>query len=78
MFNTFFRKLCRLWDNVEKYGTARQATDDNMIRCMRFVCWVTKATEGRLLHIILIAFPRQQWLRERALLLRYVYITGTV
>ena len=30
MFKTFYRKLCRLWDNVEKYGTDRQATDDNM------------------------------------------------
>ena len=25
----FFRKSCRLWDNVEKYGRAGQATDDN-------------------------------------------------
>jgi hypothetical protein len=32
MFNKhiFFRKSCRLWDNVEKYGTARQDTDANM------------------------------------------------
>ena len=26
----FFRKSYRLWDNVEKYCTAGQATDDNM------------------------------------------------
>jgi len=26
----FSRKWCRLWDNVEKYCTARQATYDNM------------------------------------------------
>ena len=26
----FFRKSCRLWDTVEKYCTAGQATDDNM------------------------------------------------
>jgi hypothetical protein len=32
----FFQKSCRLWDNVEKYGTTRQATDDNIIRRMRF------------------------------------------
>jgi hypothetical protein len=32
MFNNFFRKSCHLWDNVEKYGRARQATDDNIIR----------------------------------------------
>jgi hypothetical protein len=33
---TFFQKLRRLWDNVEKYCTARQATDDNMVNahCM--------------------------------------------
>ena len=38
---TFFaQKLCHLWDNVaKKYGRANQATDDNMIRRMRFACW---------------------------------------
>jgi hypothetical protein len=32
----FARKSCPSWDNVEKYGTARQATDNNMAhaRCM--------------------------------------------
>jgi hypothetical protein len=30
---------------VEKYGTARQATDDNIILRMRFACWITKATD---------------------------------
>jgi hypothetical protein len=32
----FFRKSYSLWDNVERYCTARQATDDNMAheRCM--------------------------------------------
>jgi hypothetical protein len=29
-FFFFFRKSYRLWDNVEKYGTAGQATNDNM------------------------------------------------
>ena len=30
------RKSCRLWDNAEKYSTARQATEDNMVhvRCV--------------------------------------------
>jgi hypothetical protein len=27
---TVFRKLCRLWDNVEKYCTVGRATDDDM------------------------------------------------
>jgi hypothetical protein len=29
----------------KKYGTARQATDNNIIQRMRFVCWITKATD---------------------------------
>jgi hypothetical protein len=43
---------------VEKYGTARQATDDNIIRRMRFACWVTKATDTHSEYVILIAFHR--------------------
>ena len=39
-FFFFFQKSCCLWDNVEKYGTARQTTDIN-ITC---ACWITKAT----------------------------------
>jgi hypothetical protein len=66
MFNNFSRKSCRLWDNVEKYGTAGQATDDNIIRRMRFACWITKATDTYSEYVTLIAFPRQQWLSERA------------
>jgi len=27
---TFSRKSCRLWDNVDKFCRAGQATDDNM------------------------------------------------
>jgi len=46
---TFFsRKSCRLWDNVEKCCRPRQATGDNIIRRVRFACWVTKATDTRL------------------------------
>jgi hypothetical protein len=41
----FFQKSCRLWDNVEKYCTARQVTDDKIIRRMRFACLITKATD---------------------------------
>ena len=42
---TFSRKSCSLWDNVEKFGGAREATDDNIIRRMRFACWIAKATD---------------------------------
>ena len=61
-------KSCQLWDNAEKYGTERQATDDNLKRCMRFECWLTKATDTRSEYEIFIAFPRQIWSRESACL----------
>ena len=75
MFNIFFPlKSCRLWDNVGKYGRTRQATDDNIIRRMRFAYWITKATDTHFEHVILTAFRRQKWLRERAtMLLLYVH-----
>jgi hypothetical protein len=60
IFGNFFFKSCRLWDNVEKYGTARQDTDDNIIRRMRLACWITKDTDTHWEYVILIAFTRQQ------------------
>jgi hypothetical protein len=41
---------------------------------MRFACWITKATDTHSEYVTLIAFPRQQWLRERASVVRYMYI----
>ena len=41
---------------------------------MRIACWITKATYTNLEHVILIALRLQQWLRERALILRSTYI----
>jgi hypothetical protein len=59
---------------VEKYGTARQATDDNIIRHMRFACPITKARDTHSEYVTLNAFALQQWLRERAsMLLLYVH-----
>jgi hypothetical protein len=66
----FCRKSYRLWDNMEKYGRARQATDDNMIRRMSFACSIIKATDIHSEYVIFIPFPRQQWSRERASMLR--------
>jgi len=31
----FLRKSCRLWENVEIYGTAKQATDDRKMLCTK-------------------------------------------
>jgi hypothetical protein len=38
---------------------------------MRFACWITKATDTHSEYVILIAFPLQQWLRERASVSRF-------
>jgi hypothetical protein len=62
MFNNFFsRKSQHLWNNVEKYGRAGQATDDDILRHMCTACWITKATDTHSEYVISIAFPRQQW-----------------
>jgi len=59
---------------VEKYCRAGQDTDGNIIRLMRFACWITKATATHSEYVILIVFfPRQQWLQERAFMLRYTW-----
>jgi hypothetical protein len=51
----FSQKSCRLSDNVEKYGREGEATDDNIIRRMRFACWITKATDTHSEYVVLIA-----------------------
>jgi hypothetical protein len=38
--NSFSRKSYRSWDNVEKYGRARQATDGNIKRLMHLACYI--------------------------------------
>ena len=64
---------------MEKYGAAREATDDNIIQRMRFAYCITKATDTHTdQYVILIAFPRQQWFRERVSVLRYTYIACIV
>jgi len=39
---------------------------------MRSSYWTTKAASTHSDYVIIIAFPLQQWLHERALMLRYV------
>jgi len=41
---------------------------------MRIACWIPKATDTHSEYVILIAFPLQQWFRERASVLLYTYI----
>ena len=52
----FFWKICCLSDNVEKYGTIRQATHGNIIWYMCIACWITKAIDTHWKYVILICF----------------------
>jgi len=42
---------------VQNYDRVRQATDDNIIRRMRFSRCITKATNTQSEYVILISFP---------------------
>jgi hypothetical protein len=46
------------------------------MRHMPFAYWITKVTDtfSEYVGLMLIAFPRQQWLRARTSMLRYMYI----
>lgn len=57
---------------MEKYGIVRQATNENILWRMYFVCWITEATDTYPEYAILTAFSQQQWLGESASVLRLV------
>jgi len=61
----------------QKYCRAEQATDET-IRRMRIACRIPKATNTHSPYVIITALPQQQWLHERASLLRYTYIACLV
>jgi hypothetical protein len=74
--NLFFLKSCHLWDNVEKYCRAGQATDDNMAHA-HFTLGTKSYKHALRIHseyVTRIAFPLQQWLHESASMLRYTHI----
>jgi hypothetical protein len=58
---------------VEKYGRTRQATDDSIIRSMRFTYWIPKGTNPLSEHVIRIGLPLQHWLHECAYILCYTH-----
>jgi hypothetical protein len=47
-------------------------------RHIRIACCIPKATDTHTECVILVAFPLQQWLHERASMLRYTYIACLV
>jgi hypothetical protein len=55
---------------MEKYGTARQATDDSLIRHMTITSSINKDTDIHSEYAVLPTFPPKRWLSECASLLR--------
>ena len=56
MLKEFFQESRRLWDNVEKYWTAGQVTDDNIIWRMRISCWTTNVRTHTHTHTCMHTF----------------------
>ena len=74
----FFRKLCRLWDNVGKCYRAEEATDENMAqaRCMLDnYGYKYTVTAG---CTIIIVSPLKQWWHRHASMWRYTYTAWKV
>ena len=67
---------------MEKYGTAKQITDDNVTRRMRLPCWITEVTRTHTNtvseYVVVIASPLQELLGESSSLLNYWYIASLV
>jgi hypothetical protein len=70
--NIFFRKSWRFevtWKNAVQPDRPQMA-----IRRKRATCWLPKTTNTHSEYVIIIAFPLQQWLQERASLLLYTIL----
>jgi len=62
-----------MWKNIVERGRP-QIT----IWLSRIACWIPKATNTHTGCVILIVFPLQQWLHERASVLRCTHIARLV
>jgi hypothetical protein len=62
-----------MWKNTVEPGKPQMT-----IWRMRMACRIPKTTNTNSQYVILIDFPLQQWLHERASLLRYTYIACLV
>ena len=62
-----------MWTNILEAGRPQMT-----IWRMRISCWIPKATNTSSEYVTPTVFPPQQWLRERASILRYTYIACRV
>jgi hypothetical protein len=74
MLNNVVLSVVLLSDNVEKHVGAGEDRDHNTILHMPIAWRITKATGTHSEHVILVSFPRKQWLHEVTPVLRYTYV----
>jgi len=55
-----------MWKHIVERGRPQMT-----IWRMRIACWITRVTNTHSQYVTLIAFPLQNWLHERASMLRY-------
>jgi len=77
MFKNFFLSENRAVYEILRKNIVKRDGQEKIIR-MRFACWIPKATDTHSEYVILSVFPLQQWLHERASMLRYTYIACRV
>ena len=68
MFSNVFRNRAvheKMWKNIVEPGRPQMT-----IWRVRIACWIPKATDTHSEYVILLVFPLQQWLHERASILR--------
>ena len=74
MFNKFiYRKSCRLWDNVEKYCSPGQATDDNMAHLFWILDNWGRRHKLRIYNIVWLFHGKNGWANTSQ-----SYITRTI
>jgi hypothetical protein len=67
IFSNIFSENCAVYEIMwKKCGRVILATDDNILQCMQFACWITKAADTHSEYVILISFPWQWWLQKHA------------
>ena len=74
---TFFFGNYAVYEIMSKYVVER-GRPQMILWFMRIACWVPKATNAHTSCVILTAFPLQQWLHERASMLRCMYMACLV
>jgi hypothetical protein len=77
MFKYFFLENHAVYEITWKNTVERSRPQMTRWR-IRKACWIRGATNTISGCVILIAFPLQQWLHERASMLRYTYIACLV